>query len=260
MFKKFYKLNYWKLGFISKLYDLLTPEAYRESARRCVQSVPVKKGQLILDVGCGSGLLIECMKDQLAFGLRYLGVDIQLPGLNRAHDKAAMGNEWSASFLQADFTQSLPIKNESVDIIAAHFSLYTIADRESRKKVLSGLTETLKPRGLMVIVNPSREYSASKIIRESVQQVREQNGNLSAWAKKFFLYPLTHCLGLKFIERQLKADQWHAFGFEELCAEMEESGLSVVHSELVYAGCAHLVTGRKTSATRTLKRGAEKQV
>jgi ubiquinone/menaquinone biosynthesis C-methylase UbiE len=251
MFDKFYLFNYWRFGFQSKLYDLLTPEAYRESARRCVQSVPVKKGQVLLDVGCGSGLLIECMEEQLVFGLRYLGTDIQFPGLIRAREKAGKEGEWSASLLQADFTRPLPLKKESVDIIAAHFSLYTIADSKIRKKVLRDLMEILKPRGLMVIVNPSREYSASNIISESVQLAREQNGILSAWAKKFFLYPLTWLLGLKFVEKQLKTDQWHAFSFKDLCDEMEEAGLSVVHSETVYAGCAHLVTGRKTLAPRT---------
>jgi ubiquinone/menaquinone biosynthesis C-methylase UbiE len=246
MFEKFYQLNYWRFGFQTKLYDLLTPEAYRESARRCVQSVPVKKGQLLLDVGCGSGLLIDCMEDQLAFGLKYLGTDIQLSGLVRAKKKAEKHRDWGAALFQADFTHPLPIKKESVDIIAAHFSLYTIADRESRKKILSDLVETLKPRGLMVIVNPSTEYSAVKIIGESVQWTRERNGILSAWARALVLYPLTYLLGLRFIEKQLKADHWHAFSFPELCEEMEEVGLSVVHSESVYAGSAHLVTGRKT--------------
>jgi ubiquinone/menaquinone biosynthesis C-methylase UbiE len=245
MLDNFYKLNYWRFGFKSKLYDLLTPEAYKESARRCVQSVPVKKGQVLLDVGCGSGLLMEGMKDQLAFGLRYFGTDIEFSGLVRARGKAAKEIEGCASLFQADFTQSLPFKRESVDIIAAHFSLYTIADCESRKKVLSGLMEILKPRGLMVIVNPSPEYSANKIIRESVQRVQEQKGVASAWAKKLLLYPLTTCLGLNFIEKQLKADHWHAFSFKELCEEMESASLTVVHTETVYAGCAHLVTGRK---------------
>lgn len=251
MFDKFYQLNYWRFGFQSKLYDLLTPEAYRESARRCVQSVPMKKGQLLLDVGCGSGLLIDCMEDQLEFGLRYLGADIQFPGLVRAKHKAAKGEGWGASVLQADLTKALPLKKESVDIIAAHFSLYTITDRESRKIVLSHIVETLKPRGLMVIVNPSQDYSAGKIIQESVELEREQKGSLSAWSKKLFLYPWTYLLGLKFIEKQLKADQWHAFSFAEMCDEMEEAGLSVVHSESVYAGSAHLVTGRKIEAPST---------
>jgi len=243
MFDKFYRLNYWRLGFQSRLYDLLTPEAYRESARRCAGSVPVKKGQVLLDVGCGSGLLIDYMKDQLGFGLSYIGADIQLSGLMRAKKKVPKAG--GVTLLQADFTRSLPLKKESVEIIAAHFSLYTITDRVNRKKVLSTLVEILKPRGLMVIVNPSREYSAKKIIHESVRLLREQKGGLSAWAHKIFLHPLTNCLGLKFVERQLKTDQWHAFSFKELCEEMESAGLTVVHSETVYADCAHLVTGRK---------------
>lgn len=246
MFDNFNLFNYWRFGFQSRLYDLLTPEAYRESARRCVQSVPLKKGQVLLDVGCGSGLLIECMEEQLAFGVRYLGTDIQFPGLIRAKEKTGEDGERSASLFQADFTRPLPLKKESVDIIAAHFSLYSIADPKIRRKVLSGLMAILKPRGLMVIVNPSREYSAGKIIGESVQLVREQKGVSSAWIKKLFLYPFTYGLGLKFIERQLKTDQLHAFSFKEICEEMESVGLSVVHSEPVYAGSAHMVTGRKT--------------
>jgi ubiquinone/menaquinone biosynthesis C-methylase UbiE len=244
MLDKFYQLNYWRLGFQSKLYDLLTPEAYKESARRCVQSIPVKKGQILLDVGCGTGLLIEGMKDQLAFGLRYVGTDILLSGLIRAQSKTA--KEGETSLFQADFNQPLPLKKESFDIIAMHFSLYTVADKEHRKKVLAGLMDILKPRGLMVIVNPSREYSAEKIIQESVRLLREQNGKMSAWAHRVFLYPLTALLGLNFIEKQLKADHWHAFSFKEQCDEMESAGLTIVHTESVYAGCAHLVTGRKS--------------
>lgn len=245
MWTKIYQMNYWRLGFKTRLYDVLTPEAYRESARRCIQSIPIKKGQVLLDAGCGSGLLIEYLQDQLEFGLRYLGTDIQFPGLKRALDKAPKANEGSPLIFNSDLTQPFPIRKESVDIIAAHFSLYTIEDTETRKTVLLQLMETLKPKGLMVIVNPSTQYDAKRIIRESVELVFEQKGTLNAWGKKWFLYPFTYYLGLKFIERQLKLKKWRAFSLEELCEEIEESGMSVVHMESLYAGSAHLVTARK---------------
>lgn len=247
MWAKLYQMNYWRLGFKTSLYDLLTPQAYRESARRCIQSLPIKKGQVLLDVGCGSGLLIEYLQDQLEFGLRYMGTDIQFPGLTRALAKIPKGIEVQELLFQSDLTQPLPIKKESVDVIAAHFSLYTIADTETRKRVLSNLKALLKPRGLMVIVNPSRQYDAKRIIRESAEQVKEQRGVLSAWVQRWFFYPFTYYLGLKFIERQLKLEKWQAFSLEELCQEVEGQGMTVVHTESLYAGSAHLVTGRRPS-------------
>jgi len=247
MWAKLYQMNYWRLGFKTSLYDLLTPQAYRESAHRCVQSIPIKKGQVLLEAGCGTGLLIEYLQDQLEFGLRYLGTDVQFPGLKRAVNKTPKGKEAQALLFNSDLTQPLPIKKESVNVIVAHFSLYTISDTETRKRVLSNLKETLKPRGLMVIVNPSRQYDAKHIIRESAEQVKEQRGILAAWAERWLLYPFTYTLGLKFIERQLKLEKWRAFSLEELCQEVEEQGMAVVHTESLYAGSAHLVTGRRPS-------------
>ena len=247
MAKSYYEGNYWRLGFKTSLYDLLTPEAYRESARRCIQSVPIKKGQVLLDAGCGSGLLFEYLQEQIDFGLRYLGTDIIFPGLQRARNKKSQGNSGNALFCQSDLTRPLPIKNQSVDIVIAHFSLYTIADREIRQRVLSQLRETLKSRGLMVVVNPSREYDAKAIIGESLQRVQEEKGILSAWAKKLFLYPFTYYLGLKYIQQQLEAQNFKAFSMEELTVEIEGIGMSVVHSETLYAGSAHLLTARRVS-------------
>jgi ubiquinone/menaquinone biosynthesis C-methylase UbiE len=245
MWAKFYKMNYWRYGFKTSLYDLLTPQAYRDSARRCVESVPVKKGQVLLDAGCGSGLLLEYLPDRMEFGLRYLATDVQFAGLKRALAKTPKGKEVHALFFNSDLTQPLPIQKESVDVVVAHFSLYTISDAKIRKRVLSNLKELLKPRGLMVIVNPSRQYDAKRIIRESVEEVRAQRGIWAAWGERWLLYPFTYYLGLKFIERQLKLEKWQGFDLEELCEEIESQGLPVVHTESLYAGSAYLVTGRR---------------
>ena len=249
MWTNFYQINYWRLGFKTRLYDLLTPRAYKESARRCIQSIPIKKGQVLLDAGCGSGLLIEHLQHQLEFGLRYLGTDIQFPGLKRAVGKAPKENNAGLLIFNSDLTQPLAIRKESVDIVVAHFSLYTLADAKIRNKVLLNLRETLKPRGLMVIVNPSRQYNARRIIPESVEVAKIERGIFFAWAERLFLYPFTYWLGLQFIERQLKLEKWQAFSLEELCEEMESAGVPVVHTESLYAGSAHLVTGRRPATT-----------
>ena len=54
-----YQKYYWRVGFATKLYDWLCPEAYWQSIRTCVELAPKKQGAVWLDIGCGSGQLIR---------------------------------------------------------------------------------------------------------------------------------------------------------------------------------------------------------
>jgi len=247
---KFYHKNYWRFGFKSRLYDLLTPEAYIDSARRAVRCVPQNPGSVWLDAGCGAGLLLQCLMEQAKPGLRYVGTDILLSGLKSARRKAdarRSGEIQNPRFIQWNMTQPLPFRTGSFDVIVAHFSIYTIPDPERRRQAIRNLAAALKPEGWLVLVNPSREYDAKRIIQESLAEVRNRQGTLAALVRKLALYPLTLHLGLKFIEQQLKLGHWHAFSREESCAEMEKAGLVVKHTESVYAASGHLVAARRLS-------------
>ncbi len=243
---KFYQKNYWRFGFKSRLYDLLTPEAYIDSVRRSIACVPEKEGRLWFDAGCGSGLLLEVLQGRGQPGLRYLGADLLFPGLQSARTKASGRNGIAQpGFIQWNMTEPLPVKAASVDVVVAHFSIYTIPESGGRRQAVRHLAEALKSGGWLVLVNPSKEYDAEQIILHSIQQVRDRQGYFAAWVKKWIFYPFTLHLGLKFIESQLKQNQWHAYTLEELCEEAKHAGLVVQHTELVYAGSGHLVAARK---------------
>jgi len=95
------------------------------------------------------------------------------------------------------------MRSQSVDIIIAHFSLYTI-DTGKRKFIFKEFRRLLKKDGTLILVEPSKEYSAKRIIADSIKLVLCNEGKFISLVKKWFFYPFTYHFGLKFIESQLK--------------------------------------------------------
>ncbi len=103
--------KYWEWGFKSRLYNLLSPQAYLDSLQRAANYCDLKAGQMVLDAGCGSGLLIPFLAKDLENGGRYLGMANECDGrkrtikefeaLNKSDEqqiKQAIGDASSATF------------------------------------------------------------------------------------------------------------------------------------------------------------------
>jgi SAM-dependent methyltransferase len=146
--------------------------------------------------------------------------------------------------VQSDLTQPFPFAPDVADVIVAHFSLYTI-ELGKRERALRQFCTLLRPGGTLVVVEPSPEYDALRIINESFSKVRERSGVFRSRLKKWLVYPLTYRFGLKFIERQLKNNSWHASSRADLCEEVCQAGFEVKHIEPVYAGSANLLMAEK---------------
>ena len=242
-----YKKNYWRVGFTTKLYDWLCPEAYWQSIRTCVELAPDKQDAVWLDVGCGSGQLIHYIADQHGSRFKYIGLDVLPPGLSAARMKAhQLADKPQSLFVQSDLTQKLPLRAESVDIAVAHFSLYTLADDKNRRKVLQQIRDLLKPDGRLIVANPSHSYDVQEIIKASMELDWDRSGPLITMLKRCFIYPLAARFGLKFIKQQLTEKHWHAYSLEELKQEVEAAGFSVQKSATVYGNSGYLVVAVKT--------------
>ncbi len=237
--------KYWEIGFKTRLYEWLSPEAYLESLKRAAISIKLEEEEWVLDAGCGSGLLLSFLADRLTTGGRYLGLDILPAGLSSLKPRANRLNlNDSVSGVHADLSKNLPLGDTSVSCVAAHFSVYTLPEEEDRRHAYQEFWRVLKPGGLLVTANPIHSYNAGQIIRSSLESLRSQR---RSWiVKKYGVYPLTLHLGLKHIERQLKSGKWHGYQPEELQDEVVQAGFAIEHSEIVYGGSGFLVVGRKS--------------
>ena len=246
IFSSIYK-KYWEIGFKTRLYDWLSPEAYFESLRRTADSVELEAGEWLLDAGCGSGLLFSLLPDRVVNEGRYLGMDILPAGLASLRSRAKRRNPNNPiSGIQINLTRRLPLDDASVSCVAAHFSVYTLPAEKDRRHAYQEFWRVLKPGGRLVTANPTQSYNAEQIIRASVEQLQSEG---RAWRiKKYFVYPLTLHLGLKHIEKQLKSGRWHGYRPEELRDEVVQAGFAVERSGEVYGGSGYFVTGRKPKA------------
>ena len=105
--------------------------------------------------------------------------------------------------------------------------------------------DALKLNGIFILVCPSKNYDAGKIIEESIELVRVKRGYFAAMIKKIFLYPLTKYLGLNFIQKQLKSGNWMAYSIEVLSNELIRAGFTIQPVKVLYGGAAYLICCNK---------------
>ena len=238
--KTIYSRFYWLVGFKTHLYGLLLPQAYLDSFKRLAKSIHTDKDYVLLDAGCGSGVFLNYIN--LSNRSTYIGVDLLMSGVSNARIKRRFKNLANrAYFILSDISKPLPIRNQSVDIIVAHFSLYTI-DIGKREFIFKEFRRLLRKGGTLILVEPSTKYSAKRIIARSIKLVLCNEGKFTSLIKKWFFYPFTYHFGLKFIESQLKNGIWRAVDSAELCDEVRANGYTVNSVEPVYAGSATLIT------------------
>ncbi len=110
---------------------------------------PIKKGQKVLDLGCGIGTFtIEFSK----LGALATGVDSSREALKTARRLAALQGQTKAKFLLADATR-LPIKKNQYDLVVCADFIEHL-NQEDYLKLLAEARRVLKPEGKLLIYTP----------------------------------------------------------------------------------------------------------
>lgn len=148
------------------IYNKYRPEPPREILHQCLQYLGKVKADLILDLGCGTGLSTRILSD---YSQKIIGVEPSEAMLSIARSET---NEKHISYLQA-FSNEIPIQAQSADIITCSQSFHWMEPKSTLKEI----NRILKPDGVLLIYDviwpPSVSYEYEQAYRELFDKVSE---------------------------------------------------------------------------------------
>jgi ubiquinone/menaquinone biosynthesis C-methylase UbiE len=123
-----------------------------------LDSLELRDDEIMLDVGCGRGLLLNGAARRLPRG-KAIGVDLW-------GSKDESDNRIGATPLNADAegvkkrvdvrtgdTRGLPLPDSSVDIVVSSLSIHNIGDESGRAQALGEVARVLKPGGRVALLD-----------------------------------------------------------------------------------------------------------
>lgn len=125
----------------------------------------LKRGDVVLDYGCGTGTTSCELAGQVK---EILAIDISSKMIEAAKEKAHARNVENVTFMQVDvFDEGL--NAESFDAILAFNMLHTIPNPQ---RAIARIQELLRPAGVFVSVTPCLRDKLSLLVSAQIQLIR----------------------------------------------------------------------------------------
>lgn len=122
------------------------PDGDRELLSRLLPLMPVKRGAVILDVGCGTGQIGSWLCTQLPH-VKVIGIDMCLAMLQAGR---RIGPTQFPGFVQA-FAEQLPLRSASCDLI---LNYCVFPHLKARNLAVNEYKRVLKPGGSVLVIHP----------------------------------------------------------------------------------------------------------
>jgi len=142
--------------FFDKLADCWDEERDGEEIKKIcelIQAIKINEDELILDAGCGTGVLFPFFKNN-----KIIAIDISFNMLKKARDKSPR----RSNLIQADI-HDLPFDNEIFDRAVLYAVFPHLSDKPA---ALLELNRTLKPRGRINIIHSSSRDEINRFHQE----------------------------------------------------------------------------------------------
>jgi len=135
-------------------YDRRWQTYVEKSTRQTLTRIPLKDGAMVLDIGCGTGMLLAELQAG-AVPLYLYGVDISSGMLEQA--RLRLGRDVN---LSNGSSEKLPFADAIFDCVTTVSSFHYWQDPEQG---LAEIRRVLKPNGTLVITDWSRDFATCRL-------------------------------------------------------------------------------------------------
>lgn len=129
-----------------------------------LKMAPVEKGETVADIGCGAGVDLMLAAIQAGPDGKAIGIDMTPAMLERVRKAAKAVNLEKVELHLSDAT-SLPLANDSVDVILSNGVLNLVPEKEA---VLQEISRVLKPGGRVQIADIALDNELSEDARADI--------------------------------------------------------------------------------------------
>ena len=123
-----------------------------------LDSLHLRGGETVLDVGCGHGLLLIAAAKRLPRG-RSIGIDLwsQVDQGNNSREatlqNAALEGVAERVEVRDGDMRNLPFADASVDVVVANLAIHNISSRDGRREAISEIVRVLKFGGQVALMD-----------------------------------------------------------------------------------------------------------
>jgi ubiquinone/menaquinone biosynthesis C-methylase UbiE len=227
--------DFWRRYF--KVYDVLNLlPTYRELVNTLCSELDPKEGELVLDVGSGTGNVAQLLRGR---GCRVVALDYCREAL-----ECHRGKDGECPVVLGDLRGSLPFPDDCFDKIGSNNTLYTLTGRD-QVYALGELHRVLKPGGKIALANPMLGWNPMRIyVRGLGDNVRNEGIWMTVRKASAMVLPTAKIL--HYNSKLVKESEYHYFERDGQKTLLEAAGFrGVSDTKLVYADQAVLNSAYK---------------
>ena len=139
---------------------------------RLLDLIAWRGDEMVLDVGCGKGLLLAGAARRLTTG-KAIGVDLWLPhAVSGNAPEAAMANAAGEGVagrveVRKGDVRELPFDDASFDVVLSNFVVHEMQKQQDRERMLREMVRVLKPGGLLALIDFIFTAECVRVLREA---------------------------------------------------------------------------------------------
>jgi demethylmenaquinone methyltransferase/2-methoxy-6-polyprenyl-1,4-benzoquinol methylase len=149
---------------ISKFYDYTLGLLGRKYVRTALERLSVVEGEMVLEIGFGTGHCLRWIAGLVGPAGRVYGIDISPAMIAKTKKRLEMCGQASRVELCCGDATCLPFRESAFDVVFISFAL-EVFDTPDIPKVLAETKKVLKPHGRLGIIDMSKDDGKSVLLK-----------------------------------------------------------------------------------------------